>query len=511
MNKNIKPSGYWTKEKCHEEALKYNTKVEFIKNCGSARCSAIKNGWYDEICSHMIKIVKPVGYWTKEKCAEEASKYTKKIDFQRKCGSAYNSALSHGWIDKICSHMENRKKPDHYWTKELCLIESLKYDIRNVFGKNSKAAYVAACKSGWLEEICSHMIPQGNKTRRYVYIVEFTDNHAYVGISSSIDRRIKEHFTKDKDNSQVFKHYENHCKEYNVKNIGLYPADEVGKFENFYISEYRSNGWKVLNKAKGGALGSNNIKWTKEKCAQEALKYKTRGEFQNNSLAYNPASKNKWLDEICSHMIEIKKPNGYWTYERCKKEALKYINKDDLKINSPSAYSKALKNKWYDITQHMEQIRLRHYWTEERCINAAKSCENKTEFHKKYLTAYVKLKNLKIFDTVCLHMKDARSNESRRKWNFDTCAKEALKYKTRGEFQKNSGSAYTIACKNNWLDEICEYMTSPQKPSGYYTIEICREEASKYTKKKEFCEKCRRTYDAAYRNGWLNEICSHMK
>ena len=27
-----KPCNYWTKEKCHEEALKYNTKNEFDKN-----------------------------------------------------------------------------------------------------------------------------------------------------------------------------------------------------------------------------------------------------------------------------------------------------------------------------------------------------------------------------------------------------------------------------------------------------------------------------------------------
>ena len=29
-------------------------------------------------------------------------------------------------------------------------------------------------------------------------------------------------------------------------------------------------------------------------------------------------------DDICSHMIEILKPRGYWTKENCQKESLKY-------------------------------------------------------------------------------------------------------------------------------------------------------------------------------------------
>lgn len=43
--------------------------------------------------------------------------------------------------------------------------------------------------------------------------------------------------------------------------------------------------------------------WTKEKCYEESLKFNRRGEFQKKSkVAYQVALKNKWLDEICSHM-----------------------------------------------------------------------------------------------------------------------------------------------------------------------------------------------------------------
>lgn len=50
-----KPKGYWTKEKCHEESLNYNSKFDFKKNVSGAYSSSIKHKWLDEICSHMIK------------------------------------------------------------------------------------------------------------------------------------------------------------------------------------------------------------------------------------------------------------------------------------------------------------------------------------------------------------------------------------------------------------------------------------------------------------------------
>ena len=40
-------------------------------------------------------------------------------------------------------------------------------------------------------------------------------------------------------------------------------------------------------------------------------------------------------------------------------------------------------------------------------------------------------------------------------WSIDKLKEEALKYKTRGEFQKFSLSAYSIAHKNGWLDDVC--------------------------------------------------------
>jgi len=93
----------------------------------------------------------------------------------------------------------------------------------------------------------------------------------------------------------------------------------------------------------------HTIYWTKEKCQEEALKYKTRGEFYKvNNSAYYASHKNGWFDEICIHMIEVRKPNGYWTYDKCQVEALKYETINEFKKGSGGAYYRASKNKWVD-------------------------------------------------------------------------------------------------------------------------------------------------------------------
>ena len=47
--------------------------------------------------------------------------------------------------------------------------------------------------------------------------------------------------------------------------------------------------------------------WTKDKCATEALKYKSKSEFfKNNSNVYGVSCQGGWINEICSHMVIIK-------------------------------------------------------------------------------------------------------------------------------------------------------------------------------------------------------------
>lgn len=46
----------------------------------------------------------------------------------------------------------------------------------------------------------------------------------------------------------------------------------------------------------------------------------------------------------------------------------------------------------------------------------------------------------------------------KRKWTFDRCHKEALKYNKRKDFEVNSKAAYAAAHRHGWLNEICKHM-----------------------------------------------------
>lgn len=70
-----------------------------------------------------------------------------------------------------------------------------------------------------------------------------------------------------------------------------------------------------------------SVKYTKEICRLEALKYTSRGDFRRYSPnIYNASCHNNWLDEICSHMEGfIKRKAGWWdNIEHCKETSLQY-------------------------------------------------------------------------------------------------------------------------------------------------------------------------------------------
>ena len=149
----------WNKEKCAIEALKYNTKTEFNKACVGAYTHARKHGFLDEICSHME--IKWQRKWdSKEKCHAEALKYESRGEFQEKCDGAYTYALRHGFLDEICTHMT--AKWVHVWNKETCKAEALKYNRRIDFQRGNDSAYTYAMRHGFLDEICTHMTSYGN-------------------------------------------------------------------------------------------------------------------------------------------------------------------------------------------------------------------------------------------------------------------------------------------------------------------------------------------------------------
>lgn len=211
--------------------------------------------------------------------------------------------------------------------------------------------------------------------------------------------------------------------------------------------------------------------WTFERCQEEALKYDTRRAFSEHkpSSAYSVARRKGWLDQICGHMTSKEKPKNYWTSERCRAEALKYPTRSAFQKEAGGAYDAAKHNGWFDqICGHMEEIKKSNgYWTFERCQAEALKYKTQSDFQLKASSVYQTIKRNKWSEQICGHMTTGRKP---RKWAFERCRAEALKYNTRSAFAKGSGGACNRARIRGWLDQICAHMVdgSPSDGNCFY-------------------------------------------
>ena len=96
-------------------------------------------------------------------------------------------------------------------------------------------------------------------------------------------------------------------------------------------------------------------------------------------------------------------------------------------------------------------------------------------------------------------------------WTYKRVRKEAKKYKTRTEFKSGSRGAYNVALNLGWAEAVCLHMPKTSKPRDYWTLAKTKKEAKKYKSRTAFKKGSRGAFGAAYRNDWLDAVCSHME
>lgn len=95
-----------------------------------------------------------------------------------------------------------------------------------------------------------------------------------------------------------------------------------------------------------------------------------------------------------------------------------------------------------------------------------------------------------------------------RNWTLRAAHEEAKKYRTKDDFRRGSGGAYSWAYKAERLDEICSHMDVKRQK---WTMDSVSAEASRYLTRSEFFYGSNGAYKFAYRRGWLDDVCSHME
>ena len=205
--------------------------------------------------------------WDFESCKIEAAKYSRRIDFRDNCAGAYKHALKCGYMDKICSHMIHLKGTKKIISKKDIKIDKLfklasKYTELKDFRKKEYNAYYACKNLGIFNEATAHMIRYKylnnnnysfeeclNNALNVKFIGEFK-NHFYnqynyckskdwidqISLILDINKLIRK-------NNQAINDLENEIKEYNGK-IGFC----CGKLQN--LKDINSNSLNAIENIK---------------------------------------------------------------------------------------------------------------------------------------------------------------------------------------------------------------------------------------------------------------------
>lgn len=600
------------KEVCKREALKYKTRTEFQRCNDGAYTYALRHGFLDEICTHM-ELAHVVKWNSKEACHKEALKYNTRTEFENACCGAYTYALRHGFLDEICSHMEvignmqkrciyvfefedrsvyvgltcniRRRERDHLTSKKSSVfrhIEStglkpkliivhdyaskdvagiLEDETIKIYKKNGwqilnrvKAGALGTLPKKWTKERCLSTLKTCHSLSEFKVCFPgayksclannwMEDVYAVYPEKYSLDEIRKEaakyqyrqdfwRYSSDAYNSAVKQRVlEKICTEVGLKNrsakedkkeafnvnISKHVINRLRDIAHRYKTrtEFIKGDMEAYNRAYSlGILGAicshmtiKHASWTKEECGFIAMKYKNRRGFKkNDQKAYNAACDHGWLDEICSHMPKLHKR---WTKEECASIAKKYDKRELFRKGNINAYVAAREHGWLEeICIHMPKPLSPKVWTKEECALIAKKYKKRTDMMKNDSKAYYAAKEYGWLDQICTHMK-SRKHVERNYWTKEHCQERALKYKHRSDFKIGDGSAYSTAVRNGWLDEICSHMTKPT-PKIKWTKEECHKVALRYKTALEFRKQERSVYATALHKGWLEDICSHM-
>jgi len=445
--------------------------------------------------------------WTKEKCFEVARTCHSKSELNKLYPYAYSAACKKGWI-KDYSWFEVLWVPK--WDKKTCYEEAKKYDSRGSFKNGCPYGYSSARKHGWLND--------------------------YTWFRPVREQKPKGYWT-----------YERCYK-------------EAQKYKSLKDFTEKANGAKQIASKKGWLKDytwfDKPFRWTRELCEKEARKYVTRKEFYiNDKRAYEAAVKYGWLDGF-TWLKSEKRPNKYWTKERCAKESRKYTSKKDFLEGCPAAFAAAAKKGWLDgftwlVDKRVDIIKGKidsvyvYVFEETKTAYVGRTLiRRQTKRDKEHIynqesdgvAKYAKQNNIPVPPMQILEsnltLKEGLEREdywrqwyekqgyimlnkgatgigkgslgaiNKGKWNKNTCYKEAQKYNSCSEFEKANASAYDAARRNGWIKDYIwfDILWEPK-----WDKETCYQEAKKYKTRGDFQKGSPSAYNVAFRKKWIKD------
>ena len=247
-------------------------------------------------------------------------------------------------------------KEKKFLSYEKCYNIAKQYLFKRDFFLEQQPAYNKARNEGWLDDFDWLLTKTDNSDKRIIYVYEFSDGAAYVGLTNWVERRDYEH-RWNKNVSSVY--------EYSIQNNIEIPvikileenvnSDKAGSVENKWINFYRKNNWKMINKVRGGAIGGGHPskKYTKEQIIEETKQYKNQEEVYNkNRPLYNAMRRFRVVKECFpkTHFKPKTTEQYDYTEEFLKEITTKYKKKSELRKNEYRVYQWLyMHNRLYDF------------------------------------------------------------------------------------------------------------------------------------------------------------------
>ena len=333
-----------------------------------------------------------------------------------------------------------------------------------------------------------------------------------------------------------------------------------------YVSraEFRENAISAYNKARDNGwledytwLEKTNP-WNYKLCMEEAHKYEYYLDFRSKSYdAFMTARNNGWL-KLYTWLIKepIEPYNKKWNYETCFAEAKNYKTRSEFNKKRSGAYDVARRNGWLaDYTwmpdlsesdakvdsvycyvfdeqkaayvgrtlmyrQHIRDIEHGNYEKDAVYKFAHKhNCdipkmqiveENLTiqqgREREDYWRKYYEANGYTMLNRGATGKKSGSIGAiASGKWTFEKAYKIAQAFQTVNEMCEEYEYLYRISKARGWLEKFDWFRGQEIRieKATKWTEEVCREEALKYTSRKEFRRMCEGAYNKAKEMGWL--------
>lgn len=248
-------------------------------------------------------------------------------------------------------------------------------------------------------------------------------------------------------------------------------------------------------------------KWTKEAVFEESRKYRTKAEFRKGCPGASAAAqKHGWMKEI----TWFEKPIPWrlkWTREAVFSEAKKYSTFDAFRKGNPSAHEAAYNKGWLDEMTWLQRKQIeRGFWkSKDNVLYESRKYTSVKDFRQGCIGAYDSARVNGWLDEMTWLEKNIVVPPYF--WEKKTnVIKESKKYTSRIEFLRGKPGAYNAARKNGWLDELT-WLSRRHKAPGFWDVkENVFAEARKYIYKSDFHRLGASAYTSAKKHHWFEEM-----